>query len=98
MAVNLATVCALQTLPINLRQPWLIQLGTLCVSISFSVALLGRPGLVYAFGVSIICSGLATSFYDLAFSWVANKIRAVLGVAPDTNLSNPRPSTPDSKL
>ncbi len=97
IAVCVATVAALRTLPENLRPPWLIQLGTLCIAFAFSFLLLGRTGLVYAFGSSIIASSLATSFYDIALRAVETKIRALLGVPP-ADLQTPRPSTPDSHL
>jgi hypothetical protein len=98
-AVNLATVGIFQAFAPAFRKPWMVQLGTLLVSFVFSVGLLGRAGLVYAFGVSVICSALATQFYDIALSALISYVRRIFGMpnSPETfDSSAPRSSTPDS--
>lgn len=102
IAVCVATVCFLRKLT---DKPWLIQFGSFAVSSAFSVTLLGRVGMVYAFAAALICSSLATTFYDLLYDaiesiivFLVNKVRAFFGAPPVNPLSTPRPSTPQSVI
>lgn len=98
--VNLASVGIFQTFPPKYRQPWIVQLGTFFISLLFSFWLIGLN--VYTFGISLIASWMATSFYDLAFSSLTSWIRRVLGAPtcgePTFDSSAPRPSTPQSVI
>lgn len=102
VAFNVAAVCFFKKLPITTERPWAIQLCAFALSMIFTWMLLGRAGLVYGFGVSLIASSMAVTFYDvfiswivLFLSWVTSKIRAFFG-SPDPALSIPRPSSPES--
>lgn len=91
-AVNLAVVGIFQSFPLKYRAEWMIQLGTFLVSLIFSFWLIGFS--VYAFGISLIASWGATSFYGLAFSSLTSYIRRVLGQStPAEPLQYPPAST-----
>jgi hypothetical protein len=57
--------------------------------------------IVYAVGTALICSALTTSFYDVAFRVIVEKVYAFFGIAqpnePMPTIS-PRPASPDSVI
>jgi hypothetical protein len=85
MAVCVATVTALKTLPSNYRLPWIIQLVTLIVGCLTMLGLMGAKSLVYSLGSGAICASLSTTFYDLALSAIESRVRAFLGSSPPSS-------------
>lgn len=82
MMVAFAIYGYLKSLPKSEVSTWLPQLGTMIGAVGIATGLNIGSSIFYSCGTGFICAWGASSFYDLAFFWLTNKIKGWTG-SPD---------------